>query len=153
MAVPGLPGGASSAIRAERAGEKAVASVATAARHETTSIVDDVAKQTTRKTSQKITVPNRSNYKKEYEKVYGPVPEKTDVHHMLPQKYESKFNKACINIHETKWLKAVDSHYHHKISYDYNNEWDKFFNSNPNPTQDKIIKEMRKLDNKFFLSN
>ena len=153
LAVPGLPGGASSAIRAERAGEKAVASVATAARHETTSIVDDVAKQTTRKTSQKITVPNRSNYKKEYEKVYGPVPEKTDVHHMLPQKYESKFNKACINIHETKWLKAVDSHYHHKISYDYNNEWDKFFNSNPNPTQDKIIKEMRKLDNKFFLSN
>lgn len=72
---------------------------------------------------------------------------------MLPQKYEPEFNKAGINIHETKWLKAVDSHDHHKKSYDYNNEWDKFFKSNQNPTQDKIIKEMRELDNKFFLSN
>jgi hypothetical protein len=61
------------------------------------------------------------NYRTLYLEKFPGLPKGWQVHHTLPQKYESILSKAGINIHEVKYLRGIDPKIHTKIT----NEWGK----------------------------
>jgi hypothetical protein len=76
------------------------------------------------------------------------------AHHMLPQKYEAQFNKAGVNIHMPAFLrwwcstKGLPTN-HQSQANAYNQLWDNFFASNPNPKTIQIIFFMRSIQGRF----
>lgn len=52
------------------------------------------------------------------------------VHHTLPQKYETIMKNAGINIHETQYLKGIDPKIHSKITNEWS-KWDKKLGRTP----------------------
>ena len=64
-------------------------------------------------------VPTSNNYRDLFQKAYGQLDAGVQVHHTIPQKYESLFKQAGINVHELKYLEAV----HEKIHRQITNEW------------------------------
>lgn len=64
-------------------------------------------------------IANENNYRDLYLKENPMMPKNWQVHHTLPQKYESIMRNMGMNIHETKFLRGVDPQIHTKIT----NEW------------------------------
>ena len=72
---------------------------------------------------QNITKNLRNNLKK----ATGIDPKDMDAHHMLPQKFKDKFEKAEININDPKHGIWLNKKLHYKKSNEYNQKWEGFF--------------------------
>ncbi|WP_300380880.1 hypothetical protein [Clostridium sp.] len=74
------------------------------------------------------------------------LPEGYQVHHTLPQKYESIIKGKGINIHDIDYLKGVDSKIHSKITTEWM-KWDKSLGRTP--TAQEVIDFSKQIDNKY----
>lgn len=76
------------------------------------------------------------------------------AHHMLPQKYEAKFQAAGINIHNPGFLrwwcstKGVATN-HQSQAYAYNQLWENYFANNPRANWMQIIFFMYRIQKQF----
>jgi hypothetical protein len=76
-------------------------------------------------------------------------------HHLLPVKYKDKFKEKGLNIEDYKISLPVDKHIlkpngiHTKLGGNWNGEWKKFFEKNPNPTKEDILNHMNTLRKDF----
>lgn len=147
-AVPGVPGGASSTIKAYRAHKAVVAQMGKTAGRTVSSSTRRAAN--TGAKAQSSLTPTKHNYKQVYEKIYGPVKKNHQVHHLYPQRFEKQFRELGINIHDPRNLRQVETKRHQKFSYRYNKEWEAFFRK-PNPTKEKAIKYLRDLEERYHL--
>jgi hypothetical protein len=75
-----------------------------------------------------------------------------DAHHMLPVKYEDRFNAAGINIHHPYFGAWWESSEHRKFKDFYNDAWDDFFEDVPTPSIDEILDKARDLAAEYGLS-
>ena len=72
-----------------------------------------------------------------------------DAHHVFPQRFESQFQQAGINIHRPQHGSLVPQAAHRSWSHAYNVRWKNFFRSTPNPTQQQIFNFGRQLAGEF----
>ncbi|GFN32160.1 hypothetical protein PCURB6_24200 [Paenibacillus curdlanolyticus] len=75
-------------------------------------------------------VATKNNYRKLFVKSNPGMPSNYQVHHTLPQKYESIMKDAGINIHETQYLRGVDPSIHSKITTAWT-KWEKSLGRTP----------------------
>ena len=88
----------------------------------------------------------KNNYRTLYLEKYPNLPGDYQVHHTLPQKYESIFKEQGINIHDIVYLKGVDSKIHSKITTEWM-RWEKSLEKNP--TVQDVIEFAKKIDDKY----
>ena len=70
------------------------------------------------------------------------------AHHDLPQKFRNKFEKAGLDIDDPaygRWVEGGPVGGHQKWSGAFQDEWEEFFATFPNPTRDQILDQMQKL--------
>lgn len=73
-----------------------------------------------------------------------------EAHHVLPQEFEGEFAQAGINIHSPLYCTWVTHAQHRGIhSGGYNQKWQDFFDSTPNPTIDQILNFADDLADEF----
>jgi RHS repeat-associated protein len=76
-----------------------------------------------------------------------------EAHHVLPQKFISKFSRAGIDIHNPIYGSWVGSS-HQTWSYSYNQAWDAFFKAVSTPTAKQILQKATELSKQYgFLIN
>ena len=93
-----------------------------------------------------LTIATKNNYRKLYLEQFPDLPKKWQVHHTLPQKYESIMKSAGINIHDIEFLKGVDPDIHPFIT----NEWMKWDRSlDHTPSADEIADFAKNIDAKY----
>jgi len=68
-----------------------------------------------------------------------------EAHHIFPQKFNDRFLKRDINIHEPDHLAWIERAGHRKSATGYNNSWADFFENNSNPTREQIFDTGRSL--------
>ncbi|MFZ6682093.1 RHS repeat-associated core domain-containing protein [Undibacterium sp. Tian12W] len=91
-------------------------------------------------------VATRSNYRTLFIQAIGRLEENSEVHHALPQKYESLFQMAGINIHENQWLRGVTVNVHKIIT----KEWREFDRAmGGNPTAARVAEFAKHIDEKY----
>ena len=91
-------------------------------------------------------VANANNYRSVFQRTYGEVGPNMQVHHTLPQKYNSLFEKVGVNIHDPKYLQAVPKDIHVKIT----NAWKQWEKSMDGKVNTQSIKDFAKQIDKQF---
>lgn len=81
---------------------------------------------------------------------------KFERHHLLPQQFREQFTKAGLNIEEftvnlPKELHRLKPGGLHTGSRNWNKQWRKFFQENPNATKSEILQHLEKMKNDFNL--
>lgn len=122
-AVPFVPGGAGTAVKAYRAAKAA---------HTT-------------ETAYKAT---RNNYRRVLQKVTGKIGKGYEAHHTLPQKYRKQFEELGINIDAPGNIVWRETKNHRTNSNKLTKEWTNFMNTNPE--KKKIMKKRDELEKKYF---
>ena len=128
-AIPGVPGGAGSVVKAFRAGKNVVHASQVA------------------KVSYKAT---RYNYRQVLMKATGKKGIGYEAHHTLPQKYREKFEKLGINIDapgNVVWREAKN---HRKKSNALTKEWNDFIRDNQFPSKAQVYKFRNSMEKKYF---
>jgi RHS repeat-associated protein len=83
--------------------------------------------------------------------------EKTEIHHLLPRQFRQKFEQAGLDIE--KYTKELPKS-RHRLKPDglhaqgpngWNQQWNKFFNENPNATKQQILDQLDKMLTSFGL--
>ena len=80
------------------------------------------------------------------------------AHHTMPVKFESKFKRAGLNIHDPKyarwWIskKGVKNN-HQSLAHEYNKRWEAFFKRNPSASKSQILEYRKKIDNSYRKRN
>jgi RHS repeat-associated protein len=78
-----------------------------------------------------------------------------ECHHRLPRQFKPYFETAGIDIEQ--YLKKLPRALHRLkgtgIHPEYNNDWQDFFDKNPNATPDQILQQMNKLEIKYGISS
>ncbi|SDZ69241.1 hypothetical protein SAMN05421736_1581, partial [Evansella caseinilytica] len=93
-----------------------------------------------------ITKATKNNYRKLFLAEYPDLPKGWQVHHSLPQKYETIMKNAGINIHEVKYLRGVDPTVHREITKEWI-KWDKSLGRDP--TSQEISDFAKQIDQKY----
>ncbi|MFC4402901.1 PrsW family glutamic-type intramembrane protease [Gracilibacillus xinjiangensis] len=93
-----------------------------------------------------ITNATKNNYRKLYLEQFPDLPKRWQVHHTLPQKYETIMKNAGINIHEVQHLKGIDPKIHSKITNEWS-KWDKKLGRTP--TSQDIIDFANTIESKY----
>ncbi|AKB32386.1 hypothetical protein MSSIH_1696 [Methanosarcina siciliae HI350] len=91
-------------------------------------------------------IATKNNYRKTYLNENPNLPKGWQVHHTIPQKYESIMADADINIHEAQYLKGVEPKMHQKITNEWYN-WDKSLGREP--TAEEVIDFSNKINEKY----
>ena len=77
-----------------------------------------------------------------------------ESHHTLPQQFTSRFNKAGIDIEHYIFYVMRDQHRLrprglHTGSENWNAQWRQFFNENPSPRPEEILKQLNEMLNRI----
>ncbi len=150
LAAPGLTGGRV-VVKGAEAGVKAFSSGGKVAYIGKIVGKTDDATKTTKQISQAEKTFTRSNFRGNLVKSTGTNPKWAEAHHKLPVKFEDKFNKAGVNIHDPKYGTWVEKTKHREISYAYNKEWETFFRNTKTPTKEQIEDFTKYLEKKYGL--
>lgn len=86
-----------------------------------------------------------SNFRTNLGRLMGNVPANSKAHHIFPQKYQSFFNRAGVNIHDPKFGAWWEKSGHLKNAAGYNAKWAEFIRLNPNATQSQILNQGRTI--------
>ena len=73
----------------------------------------------------------KNNYRIRAKEYYNTDAFGQEAHHVFPQKFESQFSEAGINIHDPRNIAFLDKAVHQSGSYAYNKAWQAFFADNP----------------------
>ena len=130
--VPGLPGGAGTAIKAYRTADK----------------VSDAGKLG--KAIDKVITATKSTYRQALQKATGKLGKGFEAHHTLPQKYRDKFEKLGINIDEPGNVVWRKSEGHRAKSAEHTDAWDKFFKKNHHPTKEQVLQQRDIIEKKVW---
>ena len=95
----------------------------------------------------------KSNFRENLVRRTGINPTGKEAHHILPQKFIDHFQQAGIDIHDPQHGIWLDKANHSKKSYEYNQEWDKFFEKVTNPTKEQIYEKAKQLMTKVYGTN
>ena len=125
-AVPFVPGGAGTAVKAYRAGKAAHAT----------------------ETAYKAT---KNNYRKVLQKATGKTGKGYEAHHTLPQKHREQFKQLGINIDEPGNVVWRETKNHRKNNSKLTREWDDFMETKP--TKKQIMNKRDELEKKYFGNN
>jgi hypothetical protein len=92
------------------------------------------------------------NFRDNLARLTGEMPD-SDVHahHIFPKGVDG-FNQTSINPNDPRygiWLDK-DLHLGEGRAHDYNKAWDKFFYKNPNPTNEELFDQARKLMKEIY---
>ena len=98
-----------------------------------------------------VTVATSNNYRRLYEQAYGVIESGMQIHHILPQKYESILKEVGINIHKAEYLQALPGIIHSQVTTMWR-QWDKAQGGKISPEQiqsfaqqvQKVIKTLNK---------
>ncbi|WRP06241.1 hypothetical protein U9J35_20700 [Rossellomorea aquimaris] len=74
------------------------------------------------------------------------LPKGWQVHHTLPQKYETLMKNAGINVHEVHNLKGIDPKIHSKITNEWS-KWDKKLERTP--TSEDVKDFAKTIESKY----
>ena len=134
VAVPMVPGGAGTAIKAYRAADK----------------VSDAIKLGGG--VDKVITATKNTYRQALQKATGKVGKGFEAHHTLPQKYRKNFEKLGINIDEpgnVVWRKAEG---HRAKNAEHGKAWDEFFDNpaNKNCTKEQVMEYRNKIEDKVW---
>ena len=88
----------------------------------------------------------KNNYRTNFQRLYGNLPQDYQVHHTLPQKYESIMRSSGINIHNPQYLKAVHKTIHYNINEAWR-VWDKGLGRMPSASE--VIDFAKKIDTMY----
>ena len=91
-----------------------------------------------------------SNFRSNLIRATGSMPVANQAHHVLPQKFNSFFDKAGINIHDPKFGMWVPETLHLKNSSVYNSRWAEFIRDNGNASQAEIFDFARRTNREVF---
>ncbi len=130
--LPGIPGGAGTAIKACRTADK----------------VSGLGKSG--KAINQVITATKSTYRQALQKATGKLGKGYDAHHTLPQKYRKEIEKLGINIDEpgnVVWRKAE---VHRTGNTEHAKEWKKFFEKNPQPTKEQVRQQRDIIENKVW---
>ena len=122
-AVPFVPGGAGTAVKAYRAGKAAHAA----------------------ETAYKAT---KNNYRKVLQKTTGKTGKGYEAHHTLPQKWRKQFEEFGINIDEPGNVVWRETKNHRKNNNKLTKEWNKYMEQNH--TKKQVLKKRDELEKKYF---
>ena len=79
-----------------------------------------------------------------------PFGEQVDWHHLLPQKWRTLFAQANVDIDSAVYGVIMDKENHQALhSAGWNNEWEKFFQTNTNPTAAQVQTQLSAMKNKY----
>ena len=81
----------------------------------------------------------KNNYRIRAKEYYNTDAFGQEAHHVFPQKFESQFSEAGINIHDPRNIAFLDKAVHQSGSYAYNKAWQAFFADNPGASYMSII--------------
>ena len=147
-AIPILPGGVGTTIKAARAGDDIVDAAKIV--NKADDVIDAGKAINKSAVPQKITKKLRSNLIK----ATGIDPKDMDAHHMLPQKFKDKIEEASIDINNPQYGIWLEKRLHSKRSYKYNKNWEEFFTKykkiNSKPTAEEIITFMKQVMKETF---
>ena len=127
-ALPGVPGGAGTALKTYRAAKTVHSAQA----------------------GNRVLRATKYNYRKALQQVTGKSGKGYEAHHTLPQKYRAQFEKLGINIDEpgnVVWRKTNE---HRKKSRALTKEWDKFMIRKKPPTKKLVIQFRNEMEKKHF---
>lgn len=110
-------------------------------------ITNKAVVQAERRVAQDISkIANARNYRELFLKESPGMPNKYQVHHTLPQKYEEILNAAGKNIHETQYLKGIDPDIHRLITKEWQ-QWGKSLGRTP--TAQEVVDFTKEIDIKY----
>lgn len=81
------------------------------------------------------------NIRHNLEVLTGIAPAEHHAHHVFPVKFENRFEKVGINIHDPKYLAWWEAHDHLSNANAYNQQWEGFFETYPNPPYLLVIEQ------------
>lgn len=110
VALPTVPGGAGTAIKAYRTADK---------------VVDATKVATT--SGKNIATATKNTYRQALQKATGKLGKGYEAHHTLPQKYRNRFEKLGINIDNPEHVVWRKSEGHRAKSAEHTKAWDEFF--------------------------
>ena len=147
-AIPILPGGVGTTIKAARAGDDIVDAAKIV--NKADDVIDAGKAINKSAVPQKITKKLRNNLIK----ATGIDPKDMDAHHMLPQKFKDKIEEASIDINNPQYGIWLEKRLHSKKSHKYNKNWEEFFTKykkiNRKPTAEEIITFMKQVMKETF---
>jgi len=79
----------------------------------------------------------------------GATPSNAHAHHNLPIKFEERFNKDGIDVHDPVYGSWWESQSHLSNAKGFNDRWQKFFNDNPEASKEQILEFGRQLAKEF----
>ena len=134
VALPTVPGGAGTAIKAYRATDK----------------VGDAGKLG--KAIDKVITATKSTYRQALQKATGKLGKGYEAHHTLPQKYRNRFEKLGINIDNPEHVVWRKSEGHRAKSAEHTKAWDEFFANpaNKNCTKEQVLQQRDKIENQVW---
>lgn len=91
---------------------------------------------------------SKSNFRKNLIRLTGVDPKDAQAHHIFPQKFETIFNKAGIDIHDPQYGAWFETKKHQHSSYAYNKEWIKFF-TGKDLSKEEILDKAKELAKKY----
>ncbi len=128
-AVPFVPGGAGTAVKAYRAGKAAHAT----------------------ETTYKAT---KNNYRRVLQKTTGKTGKGYEAHHTLPQKFRKQFEDLGINIDEPGNVVWRETKGHRKNNNKLTSEWSSFMRKHKgSPTKEQVYEQRDILERKYFGNN
>lgn len=87
------------------------------------------------------------NFRENLARLTGKTPEGAHAHHVFPQEFADKFQKAGINIHDPRFGSWWERTSHLRKSFEYNSRWRAFLNRTP--SLEEILQFGRELGGEF----
>lgn len=140
MCVPLLPSGVGLAVRSSTVADQAVDVLRAA--DNTSDAVETAVKAGKKKEFLKF---NGRNFRENLYRLTGEKPETTQAHHIFPQKFRKPFGEKGIDIDDPHFGSWLESKFHNKNSYRYNEAWDDFFKNHPDATREDFLDYSKEL--------
>lgn len=91
-----------------------------------------------------------ANFRENLGRLTGGIPDHAQAHHIFPQRFVERFERAGINIHEPRYGAWWRSGAHQKSAAAYNAEWRRFLDTSPSTEQ--ILQFGRDLAREYGLT-
>lgn len=150
--VPGLPGGAGTAIKASRAGKAAIKVVnKTKVVLSTADRLNIISKSKFVKEASGLW--SKTNYRRNLQKATGKLADGFDAHHTLPKNkaFADFFEKAGLDVNDPANLVWRDAKQHRGTnSAEHTKLWTQFMKDKPKATKAEILKQRDIIEKKVF---
>lgn len=92
----------------------------------------------------------RANFRENLYRRTGGAKTGMDAHHVFPYKFKDFFKKADIDVNDPNFGVWEEASVHRKNAYKYNEEWDKFRQTNPNASKEDVFQWLEQNHNEYY---